>query len=134
MWRRAPLSARRRIPSILRRPGRASHRLEDFLLGDVGRHDLVPVGVARQPLFAGPDRVVARAGAGGIAAVLNRHDRLAQHAPRLPDRLVARAEVFLRAVDDRPYAFLQRAVLLVDAVDPGVALGALHFAVEPVIV
>src|SRR5205085_3216731 len=104
------------------------------LLGDVGRHYLVPVGVARQHLFAGPDMVVARTGAGGIAAILNRHDRLAQHAPRLPDRLVARAEVFLRAVDDRPHAFLQRAVLLVDAVDPGVALGALHFAVEPVIV
>ena len=34
----------------------------------------------------------------------------------------------------RPHAFLQRAVLLVDAVDAGVALGALHLAVEAVIV
>ena len=34
----------------------------------------------------------------------------------------------------RPHGFLQGAVLLVDPVDPGVALGALHLAVEAVIV
>src|SRR6185503_16334359 len=85
-------------------------------------------------LFAGADVIVAGTGAGRVAAGLDGPDRLAQHAPRLADRLVAGAEMLLRAVDDPAHAFLQGPVLLVDAVDAGVALGALHLAVEPVIV
>src|SRR5258708_16377196 len=38
------------------------------------------------------------------------------------------------AIDDPAYAFLQGTVLLVDAVDGGVALGLLYLAVETVVV
>ena len=42
--------------------------------------------------------------------------------------------MLLRAIDDRPHAFLQRAVLRVDAVDAGKTLGALHRTIQPVVV
>src|SRR5690349_20097363 len=94
----------------------------------------MPVGVARQNLFASADVIVAGAGAGRVAAILYSHNGRAQHAPRLADRLVGRPQMLLRAIDDRAHGFLQGAVLLVDAVDAGIALGALHLAVEAVIV
>ncbi len=56
---------------------RASHRLQYLILGDVGRHDLVPVGVLRQDLLAGADMVVAGAGTGRAAALLGGHHGMA---------------------------------------------------------
>ena len=44
------------------------------------------------------------------------------------------AEEFLRAVADRPHAFLQREILRVDADDAGVILRLLHLPVDHVIV
>jgi hypothetical protein len=44
----------------------ALHGLQDLVLGDVGRQRQVPVGIAREDVFAGLDRIIAGAGAGRL--------------------------------------------------------------------
>ena|ERR1700730_2109401 len=46
----------------------ALHGLQDLVLGDVGRQRQVPVGIAREDVFAGLDRIIAGAGAGRLLA------------------------------------------------------------------
>src|SRR5205814_199001 len=108
------------------------HHPEDYLKSvrlffSIERHE-------GEYMFAGCDRIVAGAGAGRLLAGFVGLHRFAQQLARLDDRLVGRAEMLAAAIDDRAHAFLQGTVLLVDAVDAGVALGLLHLAVETVIV
>src|SRR5271167_2850564 len=124
MWR-APAW----IPS-----GRKSDGLQDLLPGDVRCQDPAPVGVARQHLKGRAQRVIARTHAGRGAALFDRLHRLAQQTPHLDDRLVGRSEMLLAAVDDAPHALLDCAILHVDPVDPGEALGPLHLAIDQIVI
>src|SRR5258708_34734784 len=99
--------------------------LQDLVLGDVGRQRQVPVGIAREDVFAGLDRVIAGAGAGRLPTRFDCLHRLAQQLARLDDRLVGRAEMLAAAIDDRAPAFLQGTALLADAVAAAVPLGLL---------
>src|SRR5882757_3584600 len=112
----------------------ALHGLQDPVPGDVGRQRPVPVGIAREDVFTGLDRIIAGASAGRLLARFDCLHRFAQQLASLDDRLVGRAEMLAAAIDDPAHAFLQGTVLLVDAVDAGVALGLLHLAVETVVV
>src|ERR1700676_5286106 len=78
-------------PGVLR--DGASHGLQYLLLRHVGRQYRAPVGVARQYVEPGRQRVIARAHARRGAAVGDRLDRLAQQPAHLDDRLVGGPEM-----------------------------------------
>src|SRR5262249_23918186 len=79
-------------------------------------------------------RIVAGVGPRRVAARLHRLDGVEQQAPRRDDRAVGGTKMLLGAVDDRPHAFLHRAVLGIDPVDAGEGLVLLHLAVDHPIV
>src|SRR3984893_9947716 len=101
---------------------RLLHGFQDLLPSDVGREYPAPVGIARHPFEGRPQGIIAEPHAGRRAALLDRLHGLAQEPPHLDDRLVGRPQMLFAAVDDAPHAFLDRAILDVDPVDPGQAL------------
>src|SRR6185312_5144513 len=93
-----------------------------------------PIGGLRHDEFGGARAVIARADTWRIAAALHSLHRFEQELARRHHRLVGGAKILAAAIDDRPHAFLHRAILLVDAGNAAEGLGALHGAVDPPIV
>src|SRR6266702_2105555 len=80
---------------------RRRHRL---LIGvHLRQHRLPPRGAPGEDLLDGAGVVVAGIGARWVASVLHRRDRLEQQPARGDDGAISRAQVFLRAIDDRPH-------------------------------
>src|SRR2546422_574797 len=86
-----------------------------------------PVGAPRQDDATGAIAVdCRRVHAGRPLALVTPSGGSAQHAPsRANHHLVRAPQVLLGAVDERAHALRDRLVLLVDAGDPGEAVGAL---------
>src|SRR5207245_5493792 len=137
-WGRSRPAPRRSGATARASAARGTRRQLDRLLEarrrHLGRQRLAPVSVLRQHALGGAQRVVRAVDAARRAAVAHGLHGLEQEPARLDHRLVGRPQMLARAIDDRPHALLDRAVLHVDALDPREALGLLHLAVEHVVV
>src|SRR6266849_4089502 len=92
--------------------------LQDLRARRIGSEQRPPVDLARQHRLRRVERVVRRLDAGWRPTVLDRLGRLQEQPPRLDDGPVGGPEVLAGAVDGAPHAFLHRAVLGIDPVDP----------------
>src|SRR5712692_4764851 len=108
--------------------------LQNLRARRVGSKKRPPVDVARQHCLRRVQRVVRRLDTRRRAAGLDRPGRLQEQPPRLDDGSVGGPEVLAGAVYSAPHAFLHRAVLGIDAVDPREGLGLLHAAIQQVVV
>src|SRR5215472_15769802 len=83
----------------------------------------------------GTDTLLARVERGRFAAVLERHGRLIEGAPRHHDRAIGWKQLFVFMVLDRSHAFLQRSILGGESEHAAIgALVLLRLAIHEVIV
>src|SRR5262245_8891741 len=97
------------------------HRVHDGRAG--GELRVAPVGALREDRFGGGEAAVRGLDALWRAALGRDLRGVQEQTPRLDDRAVGGAEVLAAPIDDGAHGLLYRAVLDVDAVDAGEALG-----------
>src|SRR5262245_14277864 len=113
---------------------RRLHRMQDSTSGHLGRQELVPIGLAWDYAFSGPQRIVRRINTARGTICLDSLDGLDEQAACLDDGLVGWPEVLFGAVHNAPHTFLHGAVLRVYALDTRKIDRFLHLPIDEVVV
>src|SRR5215813_15537053 len=94
----------------------------------------MPIGLARDHAFSGPQCIVRGLGATRGTTCLDGLDGLEEQAARLNDGLVGRPKVLFGAVHNAPHAFLHGTVLRVYARDTRKICRSLHLPIDKIVV
>src|SRR5215475_8232424 len=108
--------------------------MQDSAGSHLGRQELVPIGLAWEHAFSGPQRIVRGIDATRGATGLDGLDGIEEQAARLNDGLVGWPQVLFGAIYNAPHAFLHGPVLRVDALDARKILSFLHLPIEEVVI
>src|SRR5262249_47984201 len=108
--------------------------MQDSTGSHLGRQELMPIGLAWDHAFSGPQCIVCGIDATWSTTCLDGLDGLEEQAARLNDGLVSRPEVLFGAVYNVPHTFLHGPVLRVYTLDTRKIDRFLHLPIDEVVV